>query len=99
MNLKDYITNKTEEFAEDVSGVENIYYKYFHRECNIAFAVTLASAIAYGSSENNYLFITHGLLVADITIRAIKGNHGRKAESGLIGLVREIYSNHVPIHK
>lgn len=91
IDWKKYIANKTSEFNQNIP--EGLYRKYFNRECNLALGTLVTASLLYPSAYSDGLLAVSGVTAADIVIRAINGNHGERAASGLVGLTREIYEN------
>mgnify|MGYP001573429340 CR=1 FL=1 len=105
MSLVEYIINTTNEFHLNYLKWSRIYHNYFKRECE---AVMVAGYIGgsqafYAALTNHearhipYLTVLLLLATGDIVVRAVRSkNRGRQPVSGLIGLIREIYSKNSP---
>ena len=85
LGWKGYILNKTNEFYPYHHA--DSYKRYFGIEGRIALGTWLIT----GATHFTELLVVSGIMATDIVIRAMNGNHGEKAVSGLVGLTREIY--------
>lgn len=90
--IRDYIMNGAGEFLPEDS---NLYKKYFNPECSIRPVFCGSGAFLYDKlfdNDNNPLMGLAVLTAADCRARALLGNHGEKPVSGLIGLLRNLFS-------
>ena len=91
VRLRDYLVNRTDEYSSGDSGKGTPYWRMYGRHVDLALGAWLTTGFLSHTPASKSLLIASGVIVTDMAVRAIRGDHGRKAVSGLIGVVRELY--------
>ena len=99
VKVLEYLTNTTNEFCLNYSEWRKIYHGYFKRECEIIFYTSLGTSLGIITTNDEtlapYLLIPSIFFTVDILVRAIRSeDRGRQPVSGLIGILRQLYSQH-----
>lgn len=90
MKLKEYILNRTCDFLQE-DAERKKYAKLYGNHVDLAWFTFISSGVFYNTDFRNPLLTLTSVLAADVAVRALRGNHGKRAVSGLVGLTRESY--------